>query len=257
MPAILDTRQLPRVDRIAAAAAFLEHTDTPIRLASNAAEQLGRRFSGWQLAAGVQVLDMEGSGLRMTRSARQLRTLARERLCLAAQFRGEDTLEHMGITGVTAPRAAEPGRRHQRIRLPADRLGDAPDLLRGLCRARPAGRPCPGRGRSVSSQPVLPAGALVPEQPARGPRGASGDSARSRVRRCLDRAYPRSGSHQLTDNATSSLDSPSKRPKALNLLMRLDTQRDDVLRFATVFSVAFDDNLCERDVRKLAPGLLS
>jgi hypothetical protein len=61
VPAILDTRQLPRVDRIAAAA-FLEHTDTPIRLASNAAEQLGRRFSGWQLAAGVQVLDMEGSG---------------------------------------------------------------------------------------------------------------------------------------------------------------------------------------------------
>src|SRR5580658_10291876 len=49
MPAILDTRQLPRVDRIAAAA-FLEHTDTPIRLASNAAEQLGRRFSGWQRA---------------------------------------------------------------------------------------------------------------------------------------------------------------------------------------------------------------
>jgi hypothetical protein len=39
----------------------------------------------------------------MTRSARQLRTLARERLCLAAQFRGEGTLEHMGITGVTAP----------------------------------------------------------------------------------------------------------------------------------------------------------
>jgi uncharacterized protein (TIRG00374 family) len=83
MPAILDTRQQPRVDRIAAAAAFLEHTDTPIRLASNAAEQLGHRFSGWQLAAGVQVLDMEGSGLRMTRSARQLRTLARERLCPA------------------------------------------------------------------------------------------------------------------------------------------------------------------------------
>lgn len=102
MPAILDTRQLPRVDRIAAAA-FLEHTDTPIRLASNAAEQLGHRFSGWQLAAGVQVLDMEGSVLRMTRSARPLRALARERLCLAAQFRGEGTLEHMGFSGVTAP----------------------------------------------------------------------------------------------------------------------------------------------------------
>ncbi len=40
-----------------------------------------------------------------------------------------------------------------------------------------------------------------------------------------------------------------KRSKALNLLLRLDTQRDDVLRFATDFSVPFDNNLCERDVR--------
>jgi hypothetical protein len=47
----------------------------------------------------VQVLDMEDSALRMTRSARQLRTSARERLCLAAQFRGEDTLEHMASPG--------------------------------------------------------------------------------------------------------------------------------------------------------------
>jgi transposase len=40
-----------------------------------------------------------------------------------------------------------------------------------------------------------------------------------------------------------------KRTKAHNLLMRLDTHADDVLRFATDFSVPFDNNLCERDVR--------
>jgi len=40
-----------------------------------------------------------------------------------------------------------------------------------------------------------------------------------------------------------------KRSKAHNLLMRLDAHADDVLRFAADFSVPFDNNLCERDVR--------
>ena len=40
-----------------------------------------------------------------------------------------------------------------------------------------------------------------------------------------------------------------KRSKPLNLLMRLDTHAEDVLRFAADFSVPFDNNLCERDVR--------
>ena len=75
----------------------------PIRLASATDEQLGHRFTGWQLAGGVQVLDIEGSGLRMTRNARQLRRLARERLGLSAQFRGQGTLEHLGVTAVTVP----------------------------------------------------------------------------------------------------------------------------------------------------------
>jgi hypothetical protein len=103
MPAILDTRQLPRADRIAAAAAFLEDADMPIGLASDTGEQLGHRFIGWRLAGGVRVLDMEGSGLRMTRGAQHMRALARERLGVCVQFRGEGTLEHLGITAVTAP----------------------------------------------------------------------------------------------------------------------------------------------------------
>lgn len=37
--------------------------------------------------------------------------------------------------------------------------------------------------------------------------------------------------------------------KAANLLARLDTQRVDVLRFATDWSVPFDNNLAERDIR--------
>ena len=40
-----------------------------------------------------------------------------------------------------------------------------------------------------------------------------------------------------------------KRTKPHNLLMRLDSHADDVLRFATDFSIPFDNNLCERDVR--------
>jgi transposase len=37
--------------------------------------------------------------------------------------------------------------------------------------------------------------------------------------------------------------------KAANLLIRLDTQRADVLRFTTNFDVPFDNNQAERDVR--------
>lgn len=40
-----------------------------------------------------------------------------------------------------------------------------------------------------------------------------------------------------------------KRTKPHNLLLRLDTYADDVLRFATDFAVPFDNNLSERDVR--------
>ena len=37
--------------------------------------------------------------------------------------------------------------------------------------------------------------------------------------------------------------------KAANLLVRLDTQRADVLRFSTDFGVSWDNNQAERDVR--------
>lgn len=40
-----------------------------------------------------------------------------------------------------------------------------------------------------------------------------------------------------------------KRTKSHNLMLRLDNYADDVLRFATDFTVPFDPNLSERDVR--------
>ncbi len=42
---------------------------------------------------------------------------------------------------------------------------------------------------------------------------------------------------------------PIKQTKATNLVVRLDTYIDDVLRFAHDFSVPFDNNLAERDIR--------
>ena len=40
-----------------------------------------------------------------------------------------------------------------------------------------------------------------------------------------------------------------KRTKAGNLVLRLDLWADDVLRFASDFTVPFDNNLAERDIR--------
>lgn len=102
MPLTLDTRRLPRVDRIEAAAAFLEDTDVPSALAFDKAQDLGHRFTGWQLAGGVQVLDVQGSGMRVTRNARHMRVSAPERLCLAFQLQGQGVSDHRGLTTATA-----------------------------------------------------------------------------------------------------------------------------------------------------------
>ena len=103
MPVVLNTRRLPRTDRIAAAAALLEGTDTPSGLRFDDDQHLGHRFTGWHLADGVRALDIEGSGLRVTRNARHLRVSAPERLCLAFQLSGQGWSEHQGVTTATPP----------------------------------------------------------------------------------------------------------------------------------------------------------
>jgi AraC-like DNA-binding protein len=100
---ILDTRQLPYADRVAAASVFLEATEAAGMLSFDADEQLGHRFTGWRLAGGAHVLDVEGSGLRLTRGARQVRASAPDRVCLALQLRGLGRSEHRGVLAVTPP----------------------------------------------------------------------------------------------------------------------------------------------------------
>jgi len=50
-------------------------------------------------------------------------------------------------------------------------------------------------------------------------------------------------------NTANPVTSGRRNTVAANLLNRLDTQRDDVLRFATDWRVPFDNNLAERDIR--------
>lgn len=104
MPVVLDTRPLPRPDRIAAAAEFLDHPSTPSALAFDTrGTHLGHRLSAWNPTGGTQVVDLEGSGLRVTRRARHVRMVAPERLCLAIQLRGTGQSLHREVRTATPP----------------------------------------------------------------------------------------------------------------------------------------------------------
>ena len=54
---------------------------------------------------------------------------------------------------------------------------------------------------------------------------------------------------RLTNPGPPSLKRHGYERKAYNLLVRLDTQRADVLRFASDFRASFDNNQAERDIR--------
>jgi transposase len=54
---------------------------------------------------------------------------------------------------------------------------------------------------------------------------------------------------RLTNPGPPSLKRHGYEKKAYNLLVRLDTQRADVLRFASDFRASFDNNQAERDIR--------
>lgn len=64
----------------------------------------------------------------------------------------------------------------------------------------------------------------------------------------IDRAYQANPEPVLDPNAPKTR-GRKKRPKPLNLILRLDLQREQVLGFMHDFVVPFDNNLAERDIR--------
>lgn len=64
----------------------------------------------------------------------------------------------------------------------------------------------------------------------------------------IDRGYIANPAPVLNPNTPKTRGRP-KRPKPLNLILRLDLQREQVLGFMYDFVVPFDNNLAERDIR--------
>ncbi len=72
----------------------------------------------------------------------------------------------------------------------------------------------------------------------------------TRYRRILDEGYAKNPLHSLPPNAKKKR-GRRKKPKARNLLERLDQHHSEVLAFLYDFDVPFDNNLAERDIRMM------
>ncbi len=164
--------------------------------------------------------------------------------------RGFDGLDHAGVlpdfTGVAVHDGFKPYRNYTHLQHALCNVHHLRELL-GVIEPRPAIPSRPGRYRwtsccasctRASARPSVRPGGLEP-----------GELAGYRDRLRADhRARPpnQPGRHAPTGKRGVIRQTP-----AHNLLVRLDRDRDDVLRFAHDFRVPFDNNRAERDIRMI------
>ncbi|MFD7841516.1 hypothetical protein ACFV4K_01070, partial [Nocardia sp. NPDC059764] len=103
MVVVLDTGLLPVGERIEAAQDLLADTEIPsINQFEGVAGQLWHRFAVRELGAGVHVTQVVGTGMRVLRGAKQLRTAAPERVGIGVQLAGSSTFSHCGADQIIA-----------------------------------------------------------------------------------------------------------------------------------------------------------
>ena len=83
MAVILDTDLVPPRDRADAVGQAMQLSGIPARITHEPPpEQIFARIKLWQLGGGTTLMHRNGSGLRLTRTPRQLRIAAPERISL-------------------------------------------------------------------------------------------------------------------------------------------------------------------------------
>lgn len=97
MTLVLDTASLPVHDRVDALRAAMTSAVVPSRVEVGPGDQVGARIQAWQLGNSASLAHVVASGHQITRSARQLRGGAQERISLAIQLTGRATLTHRDL----------------------------------------------------------------------------------------------------------------------------------------------------------------
>ena len=80
MAVILDTHLIPECDRADAVGQAMHQSGIPARITHEPPpDQIYARIKLWQLGGGTTLMHRDGSGVRLTRTPRQVRALAPER----------------------------------------------------------------------------------------------------------------------------------------------------------------------------------
>jgi hypothetical protein len=105
MAMILDTRELPVRERMAAMAATLSTREVPSILTQGESPQIdaGHLVDHWDWGGDTHLTRIVGSGLTITRGAREIRAGAPERVGLGLQLGAHSLFEHRDLQQIVEP----------------------------------------------------------------------------------------------------------------------------------------------------------